>query len=513
MKNVILYIATVLLFSGLHVAAQPPIQWQKCYGGTGLENGRKVLHTADGGYIACGYTTSIDGDVTETNGYNDYWVIKVAANDTLQWQHSYGGSGSDLAITMGQLTDGSYVIAGYSDSNDSDVTGNHGGFDYWVLDISPTGNIVWQKSLGGSNNDLATALWPTNDGGVVVGGNTKSNDGDITGYFDSSDCWLVKLSSTGALMWQRTFGGNLGDGITSVAQTADNGYIVGASSKSTNHDVTGNHGDYDAWIVKLDADGVMQWQKSLGGSAMDVSNDIRQVEDGGYIMVGSVMSTDGDVTGNHGLTDYWVVKLSDTGAIEWQKCYGGTDYDFAAAVYPALGGGYLVGGRTYSADGDITGFRGQSDGWVIRIDDTGALLWQRSLGGTDYDDCSSLVQTADSGIVVVGYASSDDSDVSGNYGGMDVWMVRLAYSPLSTPQVPAPAGNKSLVLYPNPAKDLLHIISATAPQQIVIRDITGRLVYSRHTKGGSKDIDISALHPGIYFLQADDAQPQQFVKQ
>lgn len=507
------YLTLVLLLSCLIASAQPPIQWQKCFGGIAMETSYQVLQTPDGGYITISTSNSSDGDVTGGHGGDDYWVIKIAANGTIQWEQSYGGSGSDLACAITQVTDGGYVLAGYSNSDDGDVSVNHGGFDFWVLKISATGSVAWQKSMGGSLNDIPTSLCATNDGGVVVGGSTKSDDGDVIGYMDSTDCWLVKLSATGAIVWQRTLGGTGSDGVTSVAQTFDSGYIVAASSRSHDHDVTGNHGDYDAWIVKLDAGGSIQWEHSMGGTEMDVSNDIRQTADSGFIMVGSVLSADGDVTGSHGAFDYWVVRLSATGATEWKKCYGGTDYDYAACVYPALGGGYLVGGRTYSADGDVAGFRGGSDGWIVRIDDTGAVVWQRCLGGTDYDDCAAIMQATDSGIVMAGYAISDDSDVSGNHGGSDVWLVRLAYGTLPTTLAYQQGGNQPVVVYPNPAKELLHVVMNGVPEQICIYDVTGRVVYSKPGGGRREEIDVSTLRPGLYMLCTGDGCMRQFVKQ
>jgi hypothetical protein len=275
MKSIIFYLAAIMLFCGLHAAAQPPIQWQKCYGGTNTDNGYKVVQTADGGYIACGNSMSIDGDITDTMGSDDYWVIKVAANGSLEWQRSYGGSGGDVATSIAQLTDGSYVIAGHSNSNDSEVSGNHGDDDFWVLNISSTGSIIWEKSLGGSGLDDPFAIVATNDGGIVVGGVTYSGDGDVTGYMGNSDYWLVKLSSSGALMWQRNFGGSQSELLFAVSQTSDNGYIVTGYSNSYDHDVLGNHGGFDAWVVKLDADGLIQWQHCLGGSALDQGRDIR----------------------------------------------------------------------------------------------------------------------------------------------------------------------------------------------------------------------------------------------
>jgi len=166
-----------------------------------------------------------------------------------------------------------------------------------------------------------------------VAGETWSNDGDVSGNHGGSDYWVVKLNSSGDIEWQKCLGGTNSDGgifndyIYSIQQTSDGGFIMACETMSNDGDVSGNHGSYDAWVVKLNSLGDIEWQKCLGGTNRDIANSIQQTSDGGFIVAGYTYSNDGDVSGNHGYCDAWVVKLNSSGDIEWQKCLGGTNWD------------------------------------------------------------------------------------------------------------------------------------------------------------------------------------------
>lgn len=346
------------------------IQWQKALGGSAAENLLSIQPTPDGGYITSGLTYSNDGDVSGYHGGDeaDAWVVKLSSSGSIQWQKVLGGgTGCDFANYILSTSDGGYVFVGHTDSHDGDVTSNAGERDVWIVKLNNTGDIQWQKTIGGSESDYAYSLQPTSDGGYVTVGYTYSNDGDVSGNHGDADVWVVKLSSTGIIQWQKALGGTNEEIGRSVQPTPDGGYIVAASAKSNNGDVSGNHGDADAWIVKLSGSGTIQWQKALGGGNEEIARSIQPTTDGGYIVTGSVKSSNGDVIGNHGGQDAWVIKLSNSGSIQWQKSLGGTDNDFANSIQLTTGGGYIIAGQAISNNGDVTGNRGATDAWVVKL--------------------------------------------------------------------------------------------------------------------------------------------------
>ncbi len=199
-------------------------------------------------------------------------------------------------------------------------------------------------------------------------GGTFSNDGDVSGNHGIVDSWIVKLNSSGDIIWQKCFGGTDDDVAFSIQQTSDGGFIVAGYTSSNDGDVSGNHGGGDYWVVKLDSSGTIQWQKCLGGTDNDEAKSIQQTSDGGYIVAGETWSNDGDVSGNHGNSDYWVVKLNSSGDIEWQKCLGGTVKDIAKTIQQTSDGGFIVAGYTNSNDGDVSGIHGDYyDFWVVKL--------------------------------------------------------------------------------------------------------------------------------------------------
>jgi type 1 glutamine amidotransferase len=301
-----------IFFIFTFIYSQPSIQWQKTLGGTSDDWPTSIQQTADGGYIVAGRTSSYDGDVIGHHGSYDFWVVKINSLGAIVWQKTLGGSNNEEALSIQQTADGGYIVAGYTSSNDGDVTGNHGYDDIWVLKLNSLGAIVWQKTLGGTSDEWLSSIQQTADGGYIVAGSTSSNDGDVTTNHGGRDFWVVKLNSLGAIVWQKTFGGTSNEEVLSIQKTADGGYIVAGSASSNDGDVIGNHGLTDFWVVKLNNLGAIVWQKTLGGTSDDWLSSIQQTADEGYIVAGDTKSNDGDVIGNHGGRDFWVVKLSNT---------------------------------------------------------------------------------------------------------------------------------------------------------------------------------------------------------
>jgi len=345
----------------------------------------------------------------------------------IQWQHTLGGSNLDAASSIQRTSDGGYILAGVTQSNNGDVSGNHGGNDFWVVKLDADGVIQWQKTLGGSDSDLARSVQQTTDGGYVLTGSSPSTDGDVTGGHGGTDVWVVKLDPDGTVVWEETYGGADSDDGSAIQQTSDGGYIVAGLSRSVDGDVSGNHGGPDAWVLKLGIDGDLQWQKCLGGSDYDAAYSIQQTSDDGYIMAGETGSNDGDVSGNHGGegTDCWIVKLDGSGNLQWQRALGGSGTDVAESIRQTNDGGYIMAGYSNSNDGDVTGNLGGSDFWMSRLDDMGNIQWQRSLGGSSDDYAGNVQLVSDSGYVVTGETESQDGDLTANHGDRDAWVFRL----------------------------------------------------------------------------------------
>lgn len=405
----------------------PNIQWQQSLGGSSVEWSRSVEATTDGGFITAGYTWSGDGDVSGIHGSNDYWVVKLSANGNKQWQKCLGGFDNDVAFSVKQTYDGGFIVAGNTLSNSGDVTGHHGSYDCWIVKLSSTGNIEWQKCYGGTLQDYAQCIIQTADSGFAFAGYSNSNDFDVTGNHGAFDFWVVKLNATGDMQWQKSLGGSYHDYAYSLVQSTNGTFMVAGYTSSTDGQVTGYHGGAsDIWVVKLSATGSVLWKKCYGGSLQDNANSISQTTTGDFIIAGNSNSINGDLTGTHGLQDFWVYKISSSGLLLWQLALGGSANDYAYDLIQAADGGYLVTGYTGSNNGDVTGNHGGMDYWVAKISSSGIFKWQKCFGGTGNDYGQSCCQAADGGYALAGYSPSADGDVTGNHGLEDFWIVKFS---------------------------------------------------------------------------------------
>ena len=415
----------------------PDIVWQKSIGGVKDDYAYAIDVTTDSGLIAAGISFSNEGDVSGHHGtqyFTDLWVAKLDAIGNLIWQRSLGGLEDDGAHSVLQTSEGGYLVAGFSQSNSGDVTGHIGEIGYndcWVVKLSADGTMEWQRSLGGTSTDYVHTILETPDGGYIFIGDSYSNDYDVSGNHGKSDIWVVKLDSTGDIEWQNSYGGSENEYASSIAQTVDGGYIFSAFAYSNNGDIDLHYGSYmsaDTWIVKLNAIGEIEWQKIYGGTYSEYTEDIIQTADGGYIFIADAQSEDYDLDMHHGDTfypDLWVVKITNSGEIEWQKIIGGDSYDRGFTIKQTTDLHYIISGETSSVDGDVFGNLGSSDIWMVKISSVGELLWQKCFGGSSSDYRGNIDIINDSSFVFSGFSYSDDLDVSGNNGGWDFWVGKM----------------------------------------------------------------------------------------
>lgn len=485
------------------------IQWQKYFGGTAFDDATCIQQTLDGGYVVSGFTQSFDGEVSDNHG-SDMWVLKLTSNGVLQWQKCLGGTGFECNYNITLTNDGGYIVTGFTMSNNGDVSGNHGGRDVWVVKLSSTGVMQWQKCFGGSEDDEAYVTKQTTDGGLIVLGITKSNNGDITGFHGSRDIWLVKLSNIGTIQWQKSLGGSGSEyAFDGIQQISDGSYVVVGYTQSNDGDVSGFHGDTDIWVVKLSFDGNILWQKSLGGTNEEKAFKIYESNDSGYILAGYTKSNDGDVSGFNGSTDSWIIKLANDGILEWQKCLGGTGVEIASNIQQTLDNGYIISSTSNSNDLQVSGNHGNDDIWVVKLTNNGIIQWEKCFGGT-LNESGSILQTSEGGYFISGSSYSNDGDVLENNGMNDVWILKLSPENLNVIDI-----NKSeLKLYPNPVKDKFFIkFNQSFDSNGYVLNIVnalGQKVYSKsidENQTQELSIDFKSIS-GIYFAQIIDPQGQ-----
>lgn len=416
----------------LIVGAQPDVQWQRCFGGSANEEAHSVKATSDGGQIIAGNTNSSDGDVeySSLNWVGDkMWILKLNAAGEVEWktlipkETGFGVSG--YAYSIIECADKSFVVVGTS----STTTNN----PIRVVKLSPNGTVIWNKIYGALAEAFDIVEVPGQ--GYLIAGQTSANSGDVSGNHGSSDVWLLKIDTNGGKEWQKCLGGSKADGATGLKLAPDNGIIITGWTYSKDGDVSpiNNATTYttDAWIVKTDNLGNIQWQKCLGSSDSDKFESVHVTADGNFVAVGYL----GTNLGNGRIQrDALVAKFGPSGNILMQNTYGGSNWDAAVDIISGDNDDLVIVGYSASIDGQVIGVRGDSDIWVFALSPTGEIRWQKCLGGSKEEKGYGISRASDGGYVVVGNTQSNDKDVSGfrgggvdMVGGGDYWVVKLAF--------------------------------------------------------------------------------------
>ena len=497
------------LFFNLALLAQDNtgmnLQWQRSLGGSGWErlSFQGVQETTDGGSIVVGETTSKDGDVSGGHGKADYWVVKLDQNGKTEWQKTLGGKHTDAAYAVQQCWDGGYLAVGQSSSksDSGDVSTHFGKYDAWLVKLDNSGEISWERTIGSMYNEGALSIRPTLDGGYIMGGWRQPD----TSNKYSADFWIVKLDMNGLTEWEKTIGGSGDDVGLSVLQTYDGGYMIAGSSISTDNGIPKGNGDYDAYIVKLDHKGLQEWQTKIGGSNKEWVWDMQETADKNYVLAGFSLSNDGDIKINKGAFDAWVAKIDQTGALIWQKTYGGSKNEEARSIVQTPDGGYMVAGYSESSDGDLTTNYGGSDYWLFRLNDKGELLWQQNYGGSGTDLAHSLVQNSDGTYTLSGYSASTDNYITGHKGDHDIWMLKLA--PANSTTINSVKLSASIEPNPLQANSILSISGVNSGvYQLNIIDALGKIVYSGTIIDGKFPIGQQNLNKGFYIYRVNNAK-------
>ena len=486
-----------------HISAQVSIEWQRTLGGSHFEESRDVATAPDGSIFVVGRSASEDFDIFNHRGAYDYFIVKLNSTGNTVWRKTYGGSHIDEPYSVVALADGGCIVVGCSRSLNHDVQNNHGGDnDGWLIRLGPTGNILWQRAYGGSGRDELYNIVPTSDGGYLLTGMTNSTDGDVQTNYGGNDIWVVKTDSLGQIIWESSYGGTQNDVANRSFEDSEGNFIVVGESSSDNWQVPGNYGQTDLLVMKLSPEGFIIWSLSFGGSGAEFGTLAAEAPDG-YFVGGSSGSIDGDFSGlaTH-YVDYWLLKLGYDGSLIWQKTIGGSSSERAFDMLALEDGGCAIVGFTNSTDDDFTGNDGNVDIGLVRLSSEGELLWQKTFGGTKTECGYAIARTPDHGIILSGLAESTNGDLSGitNRGYYDFWILKLSPETISAAEE---AEAEPILLYPNPAADA---VTVSVPEpfselQIIITGASGISVLQQTITNGSA-LSLTGLPAGIYTLQA-----------
>jgi hypothetical protein len=374
-----LFVTSLILISYNVMAAE---MWQQTYGGANDDRVYSVIQTNDGGYVLAGFTMSYGA------GLQDFYLLKTDKNGNMLWNRTYGGAGADGARSVIQTSDGGYALVGDTTSF-GNLSSVFLSYDFWLVKTDNNGNMLWNQTYGyrlsfenGTeySGSMAQSVVQTSDGGYALAGRTYGIGAGL------SDFYLVKTDEDGNMLWNQTYGGTENDNPLSMIQTSDGGFALVGYTESF------GAGEGDYWLVKTDSDGNMEWNKTYGGSGFDEAASFVQTSDGGYILVGRSTSVENGAV--------WLVKTDANGDIEWSKQPSPSHIQLSSpiSVVETSDGGFALSG----------------DFWVIKTDVNGDILFYQSYetetGWHSASNC--LIQASNGDYVLAGYVSPIEGGVA-----------------------------------------------------------------------------------------------------
>ena len=492
------FIICLIGFSPFRLSAQnPTLVWAKTFGGSKIEYANAITVTKDNKYLIAGRTNSSDGDVDNFRGLSDVWLLKLDENGNLLWKKNYGGSGGESAYAIVQTLDNGFIMVGSTTSTDGNVTENKGKSDCWVIKIDSVGNIQWQKTIGGSNDESLWSVVQTQNGDYIMGGYSKSNDGDFPENAGDNDMWVLKLSNQGRVVWKKRIGGSKYDLLYQLTNIDDKTFAVAARTDSEDGDMVGALGDFS---VKMDSSGNIIWKKSFGyynepaglkgfyGVGMSQKN---------IVFIGTKIVD--RPTGRLGYSwDFLITKSDTAGNRLWSKYFGGSENERATSVQTLSNGDLLISGYAQSNDLDVMGNHGDLDFWVIRLDSSGNLKNTSCYGGSNEDQSYASAIDRQGNVILVGFSTSTNGTFTQNKGGTDWAILKLRYNSTDTNETDKKA---DILVYPNPVQDALRIKTPLSISPIFrLYDITGKLIYQSKEGEKVEIIDMHTFSQGFYLL-------------
>ena len=430
-----------------------------------------AIPTKDKGILFVGIDFNNPGGIIpyffDTSGEGNVLIGKIDSNQRISWIKVYGGNYGDGAVSACQTPDGGYAVLATTSSNDGDVTGFHGGNDYWLLRLDASGNILWNKCYGGPGGEQAASIANTPDNGFILLGTTNDTGGDVLFHYGNDfdyDWFVVKTDSAGNKQWVKTVGGTGQEADAGTILSVDTSYYLVSSSYSTDHDCidtfwhSGVNTGYDYHVLKLSAAGGVQWDSSYGGTnSEDMTYAMFDNRDSTIVIIGSTQSNDYMVTGYQGGGDMWVVKVSRNGTLLWQKALGGINQEKGTGVCEGVNDDYVVYGNTYDGSIGVTNF------WLFNLDIAGNEIYNKIFGGPFLagivESPSSIIPYLN-GYVATGGSTADSFMQGTTYGNFDndggAFASYISYWPLSVNNI-AGLPKSSLVQFPNPAQDKVTI--------------------------------------------------------
>ena len=409
---------TKLVISGMSSDNIAKYKKQLVLGGSYDETLVKALHCQDQGILLFGVTQSGNGDVTDFKGDADIWLIKLTPTLDIAWTKTLGGSRYDNPVLIIEETDG-FLIGGTTESNDGDISHLNGEFDIWLVKVDASGTILWENTYGGAGTEFINAIIPKDDGGYYIGATTFSNGGDISYLNGESDIWVFEINDRQEITNTINVGGSKYDALSTMTFT-DNTLTLYGTSSSNDGNIVNNKGALDYVSITLNEKLEFITQSCYGESTNEQLEIVESTNDGA-LLAGNSFAENWSIGRSASLKNIYLEKIGTT---SWKTQLGGSSNDILVDLI-AINDTLTILAQSSSQDGDIKNSKGSSDIWILEISPLGTITKNKILGGT-YDETPKILKALPEGGWLIGAESESlDGDVTSNYGDKDIWLIKL----------------------------------------------------------------------------------------
>ncbi len=502
-----LFLFTCAVFT-FKILAQPPVQWSAFYGGSMTDESGKIMETKDGNFIVTGASHSFNHDLAnhDYKDGTDLWIFKTDKHGNIIWSKTYGGYDHEYPVGLLELTDGSLMILAGSLSKDGDVNANTIGhnLDHWLLKLDNDGELIWSKTYGTDELDGPHSILLSPDGGFYIGCTIETVEGTSKDF----NYGLMKLDKDGDKEWLKTYGGSKYEYLSYMTVALDGELVLIGGSFSNDGDVGDNYGHKDIWIIRVNTEGELLWEKNYGSEEEDGGTHLL-VEADGMVITG---------TSKAHQKGYWIFKIDFEGNLKWSNIFGGSEPEVPTKVLPGEGDTYFIFGNSFSQDGDVIPLEGMSNSlhaWVIQLNDKGRLNWSQLYGEwNSQETITDVIQTSDGGFLYTSNIKAYGD--TPHYGSLDIWLHKLAPPGIEIVESceilnlsPNPLGSNILTLqFENPTEEFL---------DVEIFDAQGKLIASYLDIDFSfqREVQINLpmdLGNGLYFLKMNGCNGQKRVR-
>lgn len=479
---------------------QSMVHWQKSLGAQGEDALNDMVKDSDNNFYVVGSTQTAGSQTV------DILISKFSASGIEIWSKTIGESGDDRGIAIELINNQPFVLAS-STSSTGIFAGNHGREDIYLIRLNASGNLLGSSHYGGNFADIPTDLSKTASGDLLIAAHSKSTEGFFDINKGQNDMWIVRVNDHGDLIWKRNYGGMDEDFSTNVHELPNGEIVFSGHSASFDGDISVNYGDFDLSLFKLTSNGAILWERNYGGQQSEISIDLLINEEGHIFMAGNTQSLSFDVSKNAGFSDAWVLEINAlNGAILWEATHGSEFSDYATSLKMGANNQLYLMGTTNAPMFHGEQSNGNEDAWLAHVNSPESINHLALFGGDGFESVCNFCVNSDGSILMIGTSNSQNDLFSTNKGKSDGWISKLELNTQNSNLVEAVSA------HPNPTSGMVYLNHLQTSDEIIVYNSMGQIVESFQATAFTQVLDLRNVTSGVYLVKVNRGSGTELIR-